>query len=70
MQTQRTFGDVRERREERVGNNFKEQKHLRDKEKDDLKVSTGRKIIGNAREIDVLVEAKGSAVLGGRKVHG
>lgn len=70
MQTQRTFGDVRERREERVGNNFKEQKHLRDKEKDDLKVSTGRKIIGNARENDVLVEAKGSAVLGGRKVHG
>lgn len=31
MQTQRAFGDVRERSEESVGNNFKEQKHLRDK---------------------------------------
>lgn len=55
MQTQIAFGDVRERREERVGNNFKEQKHSRDKEKDDQKVGTGRKIIGNARENDVLV---------------
>ena len=49
MQTQRAFGDVRERSEESVGNNFKEQKHLRDKEKDDQKVGTGRKVIGNAR---------------------
>lgn len=53
MQTQITFGDVRERREESVGNNFKEQKHSRDKENDDLKVGTGRKVIGNARENDV-----------------
>ena len=35
LQTQIAFGDVKERREESVGNNFKEQKHLRDKETDD-----------------------------------